>query len=61
VEAVVEEVPDSYSVEIRFTVPEANVADKPVTFAGFAAMTRALTPFGGRARSPAPWRTHSTL
>ena len=54
VEAVVDEVPDSHSIEIRLTVPEVNVADEPVTFAGFAALTRALTSFGGRAWSPAP-------
>ena len=47
VEAVVDEVPDSHSIEIRLTVPEVNVADEPVTFAGFAALTRALTSFGG--------------
>ena len=47
VEAVVDEVPDSHSIEIRLTVPEVNVADEPVTFAGFATLTRALTSFGG--------------
>ena len=47
VEAVVDEVPDSHSVLIRLTVPEVNVADEPVTVAGFAALTRALTSFGG--------------
>ena len=47
VEAVVDEVPDSHSIEIRLTVPEVKVADEPVTFAGFATLTRALTSFGG--------------
>ena len=47
VDAVVDEVSDSHSIEIRLTVPEVNVADEPVTFAGFAALTRALTSFGG--------------
>ncbi|MGZ4617428.1 MAG: hypothetical protein ACXV5Q_07410 [Frankiaceae bacterium] len=47
VEAVVDEVPDSHSILIRLTVPEVNVADEPVTFAGFAVLTRALTSFGG--------------
>ncbi len=47
VEAVVDEVPDSHRLEIRLTVPEVNVADEPVTFAGVAALTRAQTSFGG--------------
>ncbi len=32
-------VPDSHSIEIRLTVPKVNVADEPVTLAGFAALT----------------------
>ena len=39
--------PDSHSIEIRLTVPKVNVADPPVTFAGFATLTRAETAFGG--------------
>ena len=47
VEAVVDEVPDSHSIQIRLTVPEVNVGDEPVSFAGFAILTRALTSIGG--------------
>jgi hypothetical protein len=47
VDATVESVPDSHSLEIRLTFPEVNVSEEYVTFTGFAALTRALTSIGG--------------
>jgi len=47
VSAMVDAVPDLHTVELRMIVPEVNVDDSPVTFAGVAILVRALTSIGG--------------
>ena len=47
VDGVVETVPDSHTVGICLTIPEVNLSEPVVTFAGYAALTTALTTIGG--------------
>jgi hypothetical protein len=47
VDGIVEMVPDQHTVEICLTFPEVNLSQDVVTFAGYAALTTALTTIGG--------------
>jgi hypothetical protein len=54
VDGVVKTVPDSHTIGICLTIPEVNLSEPVVTFAGYAALTTALTSIGGPALVPGP-------
>ena len=49
VDGIVETIPDSHTISICLTIPEVNLGEPVVAFAGYAALTTALTTIGGPA------------
>jgi hypothetical protein len=49
-----ETVPDSHTIGICLTIPEVNLSEPVVTFAGYAALTTAQTTIGGTTLVPGP-------
>lgn len=49
---IVEAVPDLCTVDILVTLPEVNLSEDVVTFAGYAALTKALTTIAGPGQVP---------
>ena len=54
VDGIVETVPDLRTVTICLTIPEVNLSESVITFAGYAALTTALTTIGGPSLVPGP-------
>lgn len=58
VDATIEAVPDSHTIEIRLVFPEVNLSEQDVLFSGVAALTRELTSIGGPRLVSGPLQTY---
>ena len=58
VDATVEQVPDSHTLEIRLVFPEVNLSESDVLFSGVAALTRELTSIGGPSLVAGPLQSY---